>query len=185
MFSFLPFLFLANAALCFAQVDVFCIISTEDMSTIKPKTFHVPVVTVFELEVGLGARPWDAMLINNLDEVVATDLQESIANIRLALQEQGEDSEGEEAEKDSRPVQIISLDQLNSACEQASALQLRADDAVTLFSSSAAEFFQQRTFRGLEAEGGDQEHEIKMGQVGIAASYVQIADPASRDIEDL
>lgn len=44
---------LNEAKLCnFPEIDVYCLISNEDHSIIKPKTFHVPVVTPYELELG-------------------------------------------------------------------------------------------------------------------------------------
>lgn len=52
---------LNEAKLCnFPEVDLFCLISNEDQANIKPKTFHVPVITPFELELGLGARDWQS-----------------------------------------------------------------------------------------------------------------------------
>jgi Putative diphthamide synthesis protein len=45
---------LNEAKLCnFPEIDVFCLVSNEDHSMIKPKTFHVPVVTPYELELGI------------------------------------------------------------------------------------------------------------------------------------
>jgi diphthamide biosynthesis protein 2 len=50
---------LNEAKLCnFPEVDVFCLVSNEDTAVIAPKSFPVPVITPWELELGLGARDW-------------------------------------------------------------------------------------------------------------------------------
>ncbi len=41
-------------------------IANEDVSMIKPKSFPVPVITPFELELGLGARSWESILATSL-----------------------------------------------------------------------------------------------------------------------
>lgn len=53
---------LNEAKLCnFPEVDLFCFISNDDTARIPPKTFHAPVVTPYELELGLGAQEWASM----------------------------------------------------------------------------------------------------------------------------
>ena len=53
---------LNEAKLCnFPEVDLFCFISNDDTARIPPKTFHVPVITPYELELGLGAQEWASM----------------------------------------------------------------------------------------------------------------------------
>eukprot|EP00607_Mallomonas_marina_P008835 CAMPEP_0182424892 /NCGR_PEP_ID=MMETSP1167-20130531/11154_1 /TAXON_ID=2988 /ORGANISM="Mallomonas Sp, Strain CCMP3275" /LENGTH=361 /DNA_ID=CAMNT_0024605047 /DNA_START=652 /DNA_END=1738 /DNA_ORIENTATION=+ len=44
----------------FPEIDIFCLISNEDMALIRPKTFHVPIVTPYELELALGAYDWSS-----------------------------------------------------------------------------------------------------------------------------
>ena len=57
---------LNDAKLCnFPEVDVFCLISNEDTALIPAKTFHVPVLTPYELEIGLGARDWTGNYVNS------------------------------------------------------------------------------------------------------------------------
>jgi diphthamide biosynthesis protein 2 len=52
---------LNEAKLCnFPEIEVFCLVSNEDTSVIAPKTFPVPVITPWELELGLGAREWQS-----------------------------------------------------------------------------------------------------------------------------
>jgi len=53
---------LNEAKLCnFPEVDVYCFISNHDTARIPPKTFHAPVITPFELELGLGSQEWSSM----------------------------------------------------------------------------------------------------------------------------
>ena len=48
---------LNESKLCnFPEIDLFCLITNEDVAVIKPKTFPVPVITPWELEIGLEAR---------------------------------------------------------------------------------------------------------------------------------
>jgi diphthamide synthase subunit DPH2 len=43
-------------------VEVYCLIANDDVSFIKPKSFNVPVITPYELEIGLRARDWESKL---------------------------------------------------------------------------------------------------------------------------
>jgi len=55
-----------EAKLCnFPEIDLFCLISNDDNSLIPPKTFHVPVITPYELELGLGARAWTSSYLTS------------------------------------------------------------------------------------------------------------------------
>jgi diphthamide biosynthesis protein 2 len=52
---------LNEAKLCnFPEIDLYCLVSNDDTSLISPKTFHIPVITPYELELGLGAREWSS-----------------------------------------------------------------------------------------------------------------------------
>lgn len=56
---------LNEAKLCnFPEIQVFCLVSNEDTSVIAPKTFPVPVITPWELELGLGAREWGSSYVS-------------------------------------------------------------------------------------------------------------------------
>eukprot|EP00605_Chrysophyceae_sp_TOSAG23-4_P001231 GSChrysophyteH1.ASY1.ANO1.1342.1 assembled CDS len=57
---------LNEAKLCnFPEADLFCFISNEDVGVIPAKTFHVPVLTPWELEIGLGAREWSSSYMSS------------------------------------------------------------------------------------------------------------------------
>jgi len=58
---------LNEAKLCnFPEIDVFVLFTNEANLTIPPKTYPFPVITPYELEIGLGAREWDSTLLTNL-----------------------------------------------------------------------------------------------------------------------
>lgn len=170
-----------EAKLCnFPEVDLFCLISTEDTCNIRAKTFHVPVVTLYELEVGLGARDWDATLDCSLENVLRGNIDVCIANIRAAMDENCDDPPGEASGKEIIDLAVLASDTLTLANE----------GTVAVFDSTAADFFKTRTFQGLQEEADDaQGLGIHMGKMGIASSYVQLAEPSDlakcRDIEDL
>lgn len=66
---------LNEAKLCnFPEIDIFVFISNEDTSVIPPKTFHKPVITPWELELGLGARDWTSTYDTNPRSVLSYDM---------------------------------------------------------------------------------------------------------------
>ena len=66
---------LNEAKLCnFPEIDIFCLISNDDVALVRPKTFHKPVITPWELEVGLGARAWDGMFRTAAAAVLTGDV---------------------------------------------------------------------------------------------------------------
>eukprot|EP01039_Chlorochromonas_danica_P011051 gene11051-12307_t len=183
---------LNEAKLCnFPEIDVFCLIASEDISTIKPRTFHVPVITPFELEVALGAREWQSCVIHSVEDYLGADdndLETCLVKVREAAAGEEEDEETRERrlqDEEARQQMLASLD--------LSHLVVAPEQALTLFDSSAAQFFQGRTFKGLQAEAEEgADHEIRMGLNGIAAGYQQLSSTSTaaatanvRDIEDL
>lgn len=106
----------------------------------------------------------------DVDEIVATDIEESLRRVRSFRETHEEFNE--------EPIQEPQIQLISDS------LVLRGTDSLTLFDSAAFEYFQSRNFKGLE-ESGEEDNEIRMGQFGIAASYVQIVDPGTKDIEDL
>ena len=88
---------LNEAKLCnFPEVDIYCLLSNEDNSLIKPKTFHVPVITPYELELGLGAHRWSTTYLNTFSHVYADmDINKLISKVlgnrpEIAYCEEGE-----------------------------------------------------------------------------------------------
>lgn len=89
---------LNEAKLCnFPEIDIFVFISNEDVSVIPPKTFHKPVITPWELELGLGARDWTSsydtnprsVLTDNKYDTNEKDIRENI-NLANAIEKVSE-----------------------------------------------------------------------------------------------
>ena len=75
---------LNEAKLCnFPEIDVFCLISNDDVALIKPKTFHKPVITPWELEIGLGAREWDGTFYTESSSILTNGLSLETAISRV------------------------------------------------------------------------------------------------------
>eukprot|EP00606_Chrysophyceae_sp_TOSAG23-5_P000926 GSChrysophyteH2.ASY1.ANO1.1283.1 assembled CDS len=118
---------LNEAKLCnFPEVDIFCFISNEDVGVIPPKTFHAPVLTPWELEIGVGAREWTSSYMSNPTAILesrdesksgstentnqnedddANSLRNDLPSVlrrvrRSARREQGLDSSSEEEDED-------------------------------------------------------------------------------------
>ena len=160
---------LNEAKLCnFPEIDLFCFISNEDEAMIKPKTFHVPVLTPFELELGLGAHDWSAKyLSSNCGEYAGKNIEELVHRLELMHSSGAEDFSSEDGDN-RKSVNIAECSEENS-----STLTKRNDQTqLTVFHSAAAARFLERGYHGLEyAVPRDQDLSVKQGQFGIAASY--------------
>jgi len=166
---------LNEAKLCnFPEVDIFCFISNEDTSFIPPKSFHVPVVTPWELEIGLGAREWTSSYMSNpqaiLDDrncgegAASNDLDSVIHRVmRKAREDDPYYDSNEESEEDVE----------SKAPSNSEALTKRNnEDRLIHFESAAGDFFSKRDYQGMDAETPqDASTEIMKGRTGIAASY--------------
>lgn len=147
------------------------------------------MITPFELEVALGAREWQSCVIHSLEDYLGaddSDLETCLAKVTEAWaceEEDEETRERREQDEEARQQVLASLD--------LSRLVVAPEQALTLFDSSAAQFFQSRTFKGLAAEAEEgADHVIRMGLNGIAADYQPLSSTAAtaakvRDIEDL
>lgn len=149
------------------------------------RTFHVPVVTPFELELGLGAREWASYFCTDVGECLRSDrhlnrangacrtghdcnpgalaggeeLAASVARVRAANPAAEDESDDEEEEGD-QSYQLVG----RSAEEQ----------QLSLFDSAAADYFAGRDFQGLVAEvPADHEVAVHAGTFGTSVGYVQ------------
>jgi diphthamide biosynthesis protein 2 len=78
----------------FPEIDIFCLIGNELSALIKPKTFHVPVITPWELELGLGARPWESMYSTDLTLLLSLPDKSALTGVR-AFNKSDDDIEAE------------------------------------------------------------------------------------------
>lgn len=111
--------------------------------------------------------------------MLESDLDTMLARIKVEWEEElsmiDEDEEAEKAKDllnadevlqnaDLENQQLISLD------------NIEGNGQVIVFESAAAEYFQQRSFKGLNEQTSTEEYnlQIQMGQIGIAAKYEQL-----------
>mmetsp|Transcript_9907 Transcript_9907/g.14826 ORF Transcript_9907/g.14826 Transcript_9907/m.14826 type:complete len:391 (+) Transcript_9907:150-1322(+) len=163
---------LNEAKLCnFPEVDVFCLISNEDCAIIKPKTFPVPVITPFELELGLGARSWDSSFNTDISFLIQggeVSLQEAVERVAQSYPI-AEDSDEEQSNN--------GYDVKAKRVEMSNALVNASSTALTLHEPSvgpAVEYFQARKYQGLVPDlsvSNAEDLSIKPGLYGTAASY--------------
>lgn len=154
-----------EAKLCnFPEINVFCLISNDDTARVPAKTFHVPVVTPFELELGLGAREWDCMYVSSASYSLASDEEYSQ---RLKLIESGRSRSSSYSSNDTDEVALPSTTATDS-----SAMTVKSGSQLTVFHSAAADYLAQRDYRGLESTVPvDQSVDVLPGQFGVASGY--------------
>jgi diphthamide biosynthesis protein 2 len=185
---------LTEAKLCnFPEIDLFCLISNDDCTNIKPKTFHVPVITPYELELGLGAREWQssyttdiASLLNQGDE----EFHETVQRVRSTFTEDESDgdsnsdgdgeSDEEEGTGDEREnVRVEENVVVTTGAASAASAANEKNRQVVAFESAAGDFLQARDYQGLvptlpldKQTNSAAATAIVPGQFGIASSYV-------------
>ena len=195
---------LNDAKLCnFPEIDIFCLISNEDTAVVPAKTFFAPVLTPYELEIGLGARDWTGYYINSTTTLMqdsgATEsglqaMEERVRDtfppdeddedevIDLTGQSMSYAQEREEEEGDEQGDATATAESEQEQKEKAQQIAKRQDDRMTIFNSPALEFFQQRTFQGLEfsAEEGAST-KVQQGQFGTASGYQRQTLPGEEE----
>lgn len=159
---------LNESKLCnFPEIDLFCLITNDDVALIKPKTFPVPVVTPFELEIGLGARDWECYY--------ETDVVHLIDNENLALAVQRVKSkfgfsEINEEDGNDRTTNTNIID------EQSQQLSVKNIDSqlMNVTENIFTSRFLTRDYTGLLPEVNDSSDiDIKVGLFGTATAYTQ------------
>lgn len=121
----------------------------------------MPVVTPFELELGLGAREWSCtyMTSNYHNE---SDMPQLLYNVMKNRSEDPIDNSDEEQESER-------------AVDTSSAVTLRMNETqLTKFQSPAADFLNAREYTGLDPNAPDGHSiEVQQGMFGIASDYVR------------
>lgn len=145
----------------------------------------MPVITPFELQLGLGAREWDTTYSTSATSACAlvgddtsnafdpaagsgddsgSEFSRMLQRVRTKWARSRSSSEGEEA--------CHTPTRSGAAGGTEGVVSLKAEDQLTVFSSAAATYFHERGYQGLEAsipEG----HSIDIlpGTYGIATEY--------------
>ena len=159
---------LNEAKLCnFPDVDVFCLVTNYN-EVVRPKTYHVPVVTAFELEVGLGARLWSGEG-SRLDPefVLDDDLASAVSRVETVFSDAADsDSQcriGADADVTTHTSALIATE----SCE-----------VVSKYSKEVSiGRYQSRSYKGLVDSTEDPSNnnvvstDIVRGRDGVAAAY--------------
>jgi len=170
---------LNEAKLCnFPEVDLFVFISNDDVSVIPPKTFHVPVLTPWEFEVGLGARPWGSCYMVSPTAVLDGDVQEAVQRVVDARsddeQSDSDEEEGSAARTDRERGPAAGQGQGQGGGRELVTTDEKKEGRLLAFSSPAGDFLRAREYQGLVAETEEGlSTQVQKGRVGIAAAYAQ------------
>lgn len=156
---------LNEAKICnFPEIDLFVFVSNEDTAVIAPKTFDRPVITPWELELGLGAREWGSSYQSNptailRDQAGEGDWENVLQKVRNARPEGNglDDDECSDSPSDANGETMV----------------LQGTRALTVFHSAAGDVFKQREYQGLVPDvAATQPLEVQPGLFGTASSYV-------------
>ena len=161
---------LNEAKLCnFSEIDLYCLIANDDSALIKPKTFHVPVVTPFELELGLGAHEWESIYLTSNSNLYRNNNIENLCT-KVEIRNKQSDDNSEEEEYLNININKASLTDSN---ESNSSLILKNDQSkvISCFNVAGSQF-SQRDYQGLTYDiPGEKDLKIKKGLFGTASGY--------------
>ncbi|KAJ7079362.1 putative diphthamide synthesis protein-domain-containing protein [Mycena crocata] len=160
----------------FMEIECFVLVACPENSLVEAKNFMRPIITPYELEVALQAeQSWTGRYVLDFEKL-------------LTESGEGDDTASNSPPESDDPDQpIFSLitgkyrhakrfgDKGREALPAApsSSVVLRSqDNALALPDSAAAQFLQDRTYRGLEARvGQDAPSVLEQGRSGIARGY--------------
>eukprot|EP01036_Dinobryon_divergens_P025497 gene25498-34049_t len=174
---------LNEAKLCnFPEIDVFCLISNDDCAMVKPKTFPVPVITPFELELGLGARDWTSSFSTDLDSLLRggeTGLKVDMEKVsRIFMDHSG--VEGEESEDEVEEEKVVGNHISVDGGIPSSSIVRLPDSTVAVVNQKyhvnnhAVEYFRTRKYQGLVPDAttsAEEDLSIQTGLYGTARQY--------------
>lgn len=167
----------------FPEIDLFCLVSNDDTSLISPKTFHIPVITPYELELGLKAREWDSTYVVGgfvgTGDMALSDADFSMMLERVKLNRKDDPidcSDDEAAYADVTTQAPVDERDITSAVSSALTTVNTERRLANQFVSAGAEFLRSREFQGLEySVPVNQSLEAVPGQAGIASGYTHIS----------
>lgn len=139
----------------FPEIDLFCLIGSEMSMIVTPRTFHVPVITPWELELGLDARPWESMYSTDFNLLFSLSNEDALARIKSG--------------------QLSMIEDGNDICEEDLAVVVKNQDSSMVLKSNNPLFdrFSTREYRGLLPGNSSMLSEnIESGVYGTAKSYV-------------
>jgi diphthamide biosynthesis protein 2 len=141
------------------------------------RTFHVPVVTPYELELGLGARDWECFYLTTLTgrglyTTSATDNEYQLKLDKVRSNRVRNSSSDSSEDETDEPVEANQITTTAPSSKITTTVSMKSESAVTIFQSAAANYLSNRDYKGLEPSiPRDMTTEIAKGQFGIASSY--------------
>jgi len=156
----------------FLEIECFVLIACPQNSLIDSKEFLKPIVTPFELEIALSAdRSWTGEYILDFGRLLERNIS--------SAEEVDNDEDGQQPEFSLVTGRYRKAKRFGGVAspvsdEGPSAVVLRNNESTVsiLRDSAAAQFLQNRTYRGLEARvGQDVPSVLEQGRSGIARGY--------------
>lgn len=129
----------------------------------------MPVVTPYELELGLGARDWECFYLTNLTgKGLYTTSADDEYQIKLdkvrSNRVRNSSSDSSEDETDN----ALEVNKISTT----TTVSMKSESAVTIFQSAAANYLSTRDYQGLVPSiPQDMTTEIAKGQFGMSLSY--------------
>jgi hypothetical protein len=139
----------------------------------------VPVITPYELELGLGAREWEGVYETSLSSYSnENDFESRLVRVKelWSRSSSGDESEGEEEEGVGESFDTRK--QLSS-----STIAIKSESTVTAFVSPASAYLSSREYQGLDPSIPlDRSTQIYPGQYGIASGYSRPSDDSAASL---
>ncbi|KAJ7152953.1 putative diphthamide synthesis protein-domain-containing protein [Mycena filopes] len=173
----------------FIEIECFVLVACPENSVVEARDFLRPIITPYELEIALQAeQSWTGRYVLDFERLLAESAAaaaDAPASDSAAPQGEADD----EDEDEDQPIFSLITGTYRHAKrygagtpgvgkgkgkeESSSEVILRNQDtALALADNAAAQFFQDRTFRGLEARvGEDAPSVLEQGRSGIARGY--------------
>jgi len=167
----------------YAEIEAFVLVGCTESSVLEDeRDFHVPIVTPMEMEVAFGKREWDGFYSHTFSDFLGVaENNGAVAPLENDVDESDDDEPffspisgkyesvgvgGKATRKHKNDIDLRTLP---------------GGGQVTEYKSGAAEFWQDREYKGLEAAVGTTEVKAAVhGQTGIASDYGETASIAAK-----
>lgn len=188
----------------YAEIEAFVLIGCTESSVLDDeREFHVPIVTPMELEVALGEREWDGFYShafsdflgvsdNNGDDdayLSKSDLEDENKLTKDASNDDNNEYESDGDEPFFSPIsgkyESVGGKAAQKYANNVDLRSLPGGGQVTEYKSGAAEFWQEREYKGLEAAVGTTAVQAAVqGQTGIASDYGEVVGRGAKQYDD-
>jgi diphthamide biosynthesis protein 2 len=175
----------------YAEIEAFVLIGCTESSVLDDeREFHVPIVTPMELEVALGEREWNGFYSHEFSDFLSVSDNNGAddgnggchGESKLSTDPPGGDFDGVESDGDepffspiSGKYESVGGKIAQKYTNKIDLLSLPVGGQMTEYKSGAAEFWQEREYKGMEAAvGASKVKAAVQGQTGIASDYGEV-----------